>query len=130
MKNEFFNKVKTLFSSELDNNSPITEKFLDIKTEDGRVFRVDGEELIVDIAIKEIVEPEEGDDTGESGIIDISQHSSKGAFSFYFYFISLGAKLFDYFGDMSRTVSWFPFISQLNMIDEVELHQRMYNLEE
>lgn len=66
----------------------------------------------------------------ESGIIDISQHSSKGAFSFYFYFISLGAKLFDYFGDMSRTVSWFPFISQLNMIDEVELHQRMYNLEE
>lgn len=71
MKNEFFNKVKTLFSSELDNDNPITEKFLDIKTEDGRVFRVDGEELIVDVAIKEIVEPEEGDDTGESGIIDI-----------------------------------------------------------
>ena len=66
----------------------------------------------------------------DSGIIDNSQHSSRNSFSFYFYFISLGAKLFDYFGDMARIKSWFPLISHTNMYDDVEIHQRMYNLEE
>lgn len=73
MKNEFFDKVKALFSDIKFEGEEETksEKFLDLKTEDGRVFRIDGEELVTEISIKEIVEPEEGDETGESGIIDV-----------------------------------------------------------
>lgn len=67
MRKEFFNKIKTLFEGVSDD----VELFLDVKTEDGRVFRVDGEEIKLDVSVKEIVEPAEGDESGDSGIVDI-----------------------------------------------------------
>lgn len=56
MKKSFISKLKELFESEKEVDETIESKFIDVKDNEGRLFRVDGDMIAVDAKVQEILE--------------------------------------------------------------------------